>query len=85
MRKSSFVYVDDILMFGKDKKEHDEAFKRVVKILIENNIVGNKDRIEYKKTSVMFLGHRLRKNQIKACIDLKQPIEEYLVYMTWNQ
>jgi hypothetical protein len=75
--KSCFVYVDDILIFGKDEKEHDEAFKRVVKILIENNIVGNKDKIEYKKTSVIFLGHRLRKNQIEACIDLKQPIEEY--------
>lgn len=42
-----YVYIDDILIFGKTKEEHDLAFIKIVKTLIKNNTGANKDKIIY--------------------------------------
>ena len=50
-------YLDDILLFAKDSKEHDQILARVLKVLMEAGIRLNKTKCEFKKSRVTFLGH----------------------------
>ena len=72
-----YVYVDDILIFGKTKEEHDIAFRKVVQTLIKNNITANKEKIVYCVQEIKFLGHTLKGDQIIPCIDNKASIKNY--------
>jgi hypothetical protein len=49
-------YVDDILILGKTKEEHDKAFRAIVKILIIHNITTNKNKMSYAVAEIKFLG-----------------------------
>jgi len=43
------VYIDDILVYGKTKEEHDEALKKVMDRARLLNIKFNPDKIQYQK------------------------------------
>jgi RNase H-like domain found in reverse transcriptase/Reverse transcriptase (RNA-dependent DNA polymerase) len=64
--RSCFVYVDDILIFGKDEISHDEAYERVFKLLKDNNLLINEEKTQYKKKEIEFLGHVLAENMITS-------------------
>jgi Reverse transcriptase (RNA-dependent DNA polymerase) len=53
------VYIDDILIYAKDVTQLRETTAEVLKRLSANNLTLNKDKCEYEKTSLTFLGHRL--------------------------
>ena len=53
------VYIDDILIFSKTLKQHYQDIRKVLRILKENGLVVRKDKCEWVKTSVEFLGHHL--------------------------
>ena len=53
------VYIDDILIFSKTLKQHYQDIKKVLRILKENGFFVRKDKCEWVKTSVEFLGHHL--------------------------
>ncbi|MGL4849714.1 MAG: RNase H-like domain-containing protein [Clostridium sp.] len=74
--KSCFVYVDDILVFGRTQKEHDEGLKRVLRKLIKGGLIANREKIELRKTEITFLGHRLSKNKIISELDNGQAIRD---------
>ncbi|KAF9744812.1 Retrovirus-related Pol polyprotein from transposon opus, partial [Nosema granulosis] len=74
--RSCFVYVDDILVFGRTKKELDEGLRRVLKKLIKAGLIANKDKIELSKTEITFLGHRLLNNKIISELDNGQAIKD---------
>lgn len=58
-------------------KEHDENLKNVLKILIKNGIMANREKVELGKSQVTFLGHKLSFNKIEPHLNPKQPIETY--------
>ncbi|KAF9760729.1 Retrovirus-related Pol polyprotein from transposon opus, partial [Nosema granulosis] len=70
------VYVDDILVFDRTEEEHDENLKRILRKLIEAGLVANRDKIEYKNTEIVFLGHRLLEYKIISDLDNGQAIKE---------
>ncbi|KAF9763113.1 Retrovirus-related Pol polyprotein from transposon opus [Nosema granulosis] len=74
--KSYFVYVYDILVFDRTEEEHDENLKRILRKLIKAGLMANRDKIEYKNTEIVFLGHRLLKNKIISDLDNGQAIKE---------
>ena len=49
--------MDDILVFGKDKEEHDQHLVQVLKCLEAANVALNPRKCEFSKTSVKFVGH----------------------------
>lgn len=53
------IYIDDILIFAKDKVELDERTEAVLRILSENNLTLNHNKCEYGKETIDFLGHKL--------------------------
>ncbi len=67
-----FVYVDDILVFSNNKDTHLEDLKNIIKKLIKMNLIGNREKSEFMKKKVSFLGYTISK-------DLIQPMEEKAV------
>lgn len=55
--KACYVYIDDIIVFGKDRIEHIENLKKVFYLLDKANLKINLEKSKFLKTSVEFLGH----------------------------
>ena len=51
--------VDDILIWGKDIEEHDERLKHVLDRIREHNMKLNRDKCEFRKSSISYVGHEL--------------------------
>lgn len=49
------VYIDDIIVFGKDEEEHDNNLNAVLERLDEFNVRINTAKCEFRKTSIDFL------------------------------
>ena len=50
-------YLDDSLVFGKTKEEHDERLQIVLKKLLKEGITLNREKCEFGVRRVKFLGH----------------------------
>ena len=54
--KRCYVYIDDIIIFGKDEKEHFENIEVVFKTLENANMKVQLDKCEFLQQEVEFLG-----------------------------
>ena len=62
---SGVVYhVDDILVSGKDKEEHDSHLHAVLKKLEAEGVTLNKEKCQFACTRIVFLGHVIDANGI---------------------
>ena len=76
--KYCYVYVDDILIFGEDEKEHDLGFEKVLERLVDAGLKGNKEKMEYKVRKIRFLGHIIEKNKIHLAMDKEEAVKNLL-------
>jgi hypothetical protein len=51
------VVFDDIIVAGKDDREHDERLRTVLERARRHNVRFNKDKIQYKVSEVKYVGH----------------------------
>ena len=54
--KGVIVYIDDIIIFAKNKKDHDQAVAEVIKRLNEANMKINRTKCKFGRSEVNFLG-----------------------------
>ena len=59
------VYLDDVLVFGKDQQEHDMRLEKVLCRLSENGVRLNCGKCVFATESIDFLGHHLSGNGLK--------------------
>ena len=57
--KGCEAIVDDILIWGKDIAEHDKRLKQVLDRIREYNMKLNRDKCEFRKSSISYVGHVL--------------------------
>lgn len=93
--KGVLNYLDDILVFGKTKQEHDQNLAAVLARLNKHNVKLNLDKCRFNQTKVKFLGFNLSRNglsinedKIKAVRDLREPetvaeVRSYLGLLTF--
>lgn len=62
----SFVLIDDVLIFGKDQKEHDERLDAALERIQKAGVTLNDDKCEFSKEQITFLGHVIHQNGISA-------------------
>lgn len=74
------VYIDDILIWGKTKQEHDKRLKNVFDRLRQENVKLNKDKCKIDVQQLKYLGHIISKDgitlddsRIKAIVSMKSP------------
>ena len=66
LRKASFVYIDDTIIFGRNKVEHDKNFAAVMNSLRENGLKVSPSKLAFCQTSVKFLGHIISEKGIET-------------------
>ena len=75
-----FTYMDDILVFGKDKKEHDDRLSTVLEVLRRAGLKLNAEKCHYGQSELKFLGHKFTKesvftdrDKVTAILNMPQP------------
>ena len=58
--------VDDVLVFGASRKEHDTRLDAVLQRLLTAGVTLNQSKCAFLKDQVKFLGHVINKNGIQA-------------------
>ena len=59
------IVVDDILVWGKDMKEHDQKLKKVLKRAKKIGLVLNPQKCKFRVTEVTYVGHKLTSEGVK--------------------
>lgn len=54
----AFVYMDDLIVLGKNKQEHLQNLRKVFGVCLRKNLKLNPEKCEFFKTEVSFLGHK---------------------------
>lgn len=54
----AFLYIDDIIVIGKNGKEHLNNLKSVFEILRQRNLKKNPEKCRFVQAEVTFLGHK---------------------------
>ncbi|XP_051782102.1 uncharacterized protein K02A2.6-like [Erpetoichthys calabaricus] len=72
-------HADDVLVYGRDKQEHDQRLHRVLQKFQKEGLTLN-EKCEFAKTEIMFVGHKVSANgiepdpnKVKAIQQLPQP------------
>ncbi|KAL8584885.1 hypothetical protein ACOMHN_037588 [Nucella lapillus] len=73
-------HIDDILVFGKDKPEHDARLWKVLDRLLQAGLTLNSRKCEFAKTQLDYLGQVIDPNGVrkdpakaKAIVEMRQP------------
>ena len=53
------IYIDDILVFSKTTEEHAKHFKKVFQKIWLNKLYTKRDKCNWDKLRIKFLGHEL--------------------------
>ena len=61
---SVLCLMDDILIFGKNQKEHDTILTAALERIQAAGVTLNKDKCEFNKTSLTFIGHTIDRKGI---------------------
>jgi hypothetical protein len=74
------VFLDDILIFSKNKQDHIKHVNKVLSLLRENKLYAKQSKCEFFKTEISFLGHvinqngiSMEKSKVKAVLDWPVP------------
>ena len=75
--------MDDVLVFGKDKEEHNRRLEMVLRKLSESKITLNREKCEFAQPEVKFLGQIIDQNgvhpdplKVKAVTDMPPPTNQ---------
>ena len=60
-----FIYLDDVLVWGKDKASHDETLREVFKRLAENDMALSVDKCKFGQSQVKYLGYSVTASGIR--------------------
>lgn len=70
-------FIDDIMIFGADEEEHDEALQKVLTVLKSRDILLNHDKCIYKVKEIEFLGHLLSHQGIRPATNKIDSLQKF--------
>lgn len=71
------VFIDDMLVYGSTKDEHDQRLKAVLERLNACGLTINEAKCEFGKSMVKFMGHELSENGILPTNDKVSAIQNF--------
>ena len=75
--KEAVVYMDDILIFAKTRREHKERLGKVLKRIREAGLRVNPEKCEFLRKEIKFLGHIINGEGIQTDSKKIEAITEY--------
>ena len=79
------VYLDDILIFSRNREEHIEHVRRVLTRLLENRLFVKAEKCEFHTQSVEFLGHVIKRGQVETDPRKIEAVRDWAVPSSRNQ
>ena len=64
------VYLDDILIYTMDLKEHDQLVRQVLQVLRQNQLYLQYEKCTFTQNTIKYLGFIIGNGEI--CMDLKK-------------
>jgi len=83
--KYVMVYLDNILIFGTNKKEHRQLVKEVVKRLQENNLYVKTEKCSFESSSIRYLGVIISENKMQMNAEKLLGVLEWPVPIKFKQ
>lgn len=71
------IYLDDILVYGRSEKEHDENLKVVLERLSKHGVKINKDKCQLNRTTCTFLGFTITPYGYRVTNDHQEAIKKF--------
>ncbi|XP_074000082.1 uncharacterized protein [Rhodnius prolixus] len=71
------VCIDDVLIYGIDKNQLEHRVKEVLRILEENGLELNKSKCKFSQKEVVFLGHKLTEEGIRAAENKVEAVQNF--------
>jgi reverse transcriptase-like protein len=79
VEKACMVYIDDIIVFGRDDKEHDRNLRSVLTRLEEMGLKANPAKFVHNRGEVAYCGHYIAHDNVRPRFNARHPIENYPV------
>lgn len=79
------VYIDDVLLFGKDEAELRERTDKVLRILSEKGVILNDEKCVFGVKEIQFLGHKLTGNGIAPSEDKVWAVKQFRIPKTMEE
>lgn len=70
-------FIDDVIVYGTDRKEHDKRLQKVLLVLRNRNVQLNDQKCIYGVSEMKFLGHILSRNGIRADTDKLEAVRKF--------
>ena len=70
------IYFDDLIVAGRDQKEHDDNLRKLLTRAREVNVKFNKEKIQLNRSEVKYLGHLVSSEGLKPDPDKVMAIQQ---------
>lgn len=77
------IYIDDFIVYGETKEQHDERLKQLLERLSKYNVKINKNKSQFCVNKLTYLGHvlsakglEINKNKITAITSMEKPSDK---------
>ena len=70
------VIIDDILIYGRDREEHDKRLDAVLRRIHESGLKLNREKCEFRKTEIEYFGHVITSEGIRPSASRVEAIKE---------
>jgi hypothetical protein len=77
MDKFVLVFIDDILIYSKNREDHKEYLRLVLQVLRENQLYAKFSKCEFFQKQVHYLGHAISKEGVEVDPDKIKSIMEW--------
>jgi hypothetical protein len=73
------VFLEDILIYSKNKREHEEHLRVVLSYLKENKVYGKLSKFSFFQKEIHYLGHIISGEGISVDLEKVKAIMDWLV------
>ena len=74
---SVIIYLNDILIYSKNKEQHQKDIEWVLYKLCEYRLMGNLEKSEFFKIEIIFLGFQVRRDRVSIEAAKCQAVQDW--------